>query len=158
MSIRIEVSGDSLPEIADKLLALAGQFSKQALPFDPPAAPVEDKPKRKPKAKAEEPQDEVGNAETAQTADAPSPTSNGEPDTKTAGTAQAPSDAQFLSEASDDEQDRYFDANVAPVVIEAIQRGSRESVVEVLAEFGAERARLVNPAQWPELVERLKAL
>lgn len=150
MSIRIEVTGDSLPEIADKLLALASQFSKQAVPFDPPAAPVEDKPKQTRKSKnpdkapaAEAEQAGAGNAETAATEQA-----HAEPAAQTASTPDVPSETPALD----------FDKDVAPVVIEAVQKAGRDGVSAILSEFGAERASEVDPAQWPELVERLKAL
>lgn len=145
MSIKIEVTGDSLPEIADKLLALASQFSKQALPFDPPATPVEDKPKQTRKSKkAEEAQSDVeGNAEAAETAPTPA-----EPAAKTESTPDAPSEAPTLD----------FDKDVAPVVIEAVQKAGREGVSAVLTEFGAERASEVDPSLWPELTQKLKAL
>lgn len=153
MSIRIEVTGDSLPEIADKLLALASQFSKQAVPFDPPAAPVEDKPKQTRKSKnpdkapaAEAEQADVGNG-VSNVEDA-SPTTNFDTKSNTAETATSPSETPTLD----------FDKDVAPVVIEAVQKAGRDGVSAILSEFGAERASEVDPAQWPELVERLKAL
>ena len=148
MSYKIEINADTLTELGGKLLALASQFHTTAPAIDPVMPEVreaEDKPKRARKAKAE--QEDAGNA--AQSAADPSPTSNSEPDTQTAETAQAP------SEPAAPELD--FENDVAPVVIDAVGKIGKEAVSEVLSQFGAARASEVDPAQWGELVDALKA-
>lgn len=158
MTIRIEVTGSSLPEVADKLLALAGQFgATRVYEHTEIAAVAEDKPKaasRKTKAKLEQAPEPV-----TENADAPGnavqsaekttdDTAADTPEATTAGTETSVAPADALD----------FDKDVAPVVIEAVQRTSREAVTGVLGEFGAERASEVAEGLWPELVERLKAL
>lgn len=152
MSYKIEINADSLSELGGKLLALASQFHATASTpaIDPVMSEVreaEDKPKRARKAKAEEPQEDAGNA--AQIAADPSPTSNSAQGTQTAETAQSPSEpaAQALD----------FENDVAPVVIDAVGKIGKEAVSEVLSQFGAARASEVDPAQWSELVDALKA-
>lgn len=152
MSYKIEINADSLSELGGKLLALASQFHATASapaidPVMPEVREAEDKPKRARKAKTEEPQGDAGNA--AQSAADPSPTSNSEQDTQTAETAQAP------SEPAAPELD--FENDVAPVVIDAVGKIGKEAVSEVLSQFGAARASEVDPAQWGELVDALKA-
>lgn len=157
MSIEIKVTGASLPEVADKLLAIGQSLlSGTIVPYSGDPDTAADKPKaasRKTKPKAEqapEPvtvnddvQDAAGDAGAAETQ-----TDRAEPAAQTTSTPDAPSDAPSLD----------FDKDVAPVVIEAVQRTSREAVTAVLSEFGAERASEVAEGLWPELVERLKAL
>jgi hypothetical protein len=156
MTIRIEVTGESLPEVADKLLAIgqrlrandlqAANLSQAEVQDWTPAA-EKAKPSRKAKADkpaAEPEQEDAGNAATgeAQSPAEPAP----EPE------APAQSAEASASEALD------FDKDVAPVVIEAVQRTSREVVSEALSEFGAARASEVDEKLWPEMLERLKAL
>ena len=153
MSIKIEVSGNSLAEVADKLLALAGQFQTtpwvEAAPGGD-AAPAAEKAKPSRKAKvAEKPavEPEQEDAGKAQTGEAQSPAEPApEPE------ATAPSAGASASEPLD------FDKDVAPVVIEAVARVGRESVSSTLAEFGVERASEVDPSQYGELVAALQAL
>lgn len=149
MSYKIEINADSLSELGGKLLALASQFHATAStpaidPVMPEVREVEDKPKRTRKAKADEPQEDVGNAETAATEQAPA-----EPVAKTENTPDAP------SEPAAPELD--FENDVAPVVIDAVGKIGKEAVSEVLSQFGAARASEVDPAQWNELVDALKA-
>lgn len=172
MTIRIEVSGNSLAEVADKLLALAGQFQTtpwveaapggDAAPAAEKAKPARKKPNAETKAAMRELQqggqefdsvdalvedlnkDDEGKA---QTGEAQSPAEPAPEPEATAQSAEA-----SASEALD------FDKDVAPVVIEAVQRTSREVVSETLSEFGAARASEVDEKLWPEMLERLKAL
>lgn len=172
MSIKIEVTGNSLAEVADKLLALAGQFQTtpwveaapggDAAPAAEKAKPSRKKPNAETKAAMRELQqggqefDSVdalmedlnkdGEGNAASSAETSSQTTKSDTSSPSAETAKSP------SEALD------FDKDVAPVVIEAVQRTSREVVSETLSEFGAARASEVDEKLWPEMLERLKAL
>lgn len=153
MSYKIEINADSLTELGGKLLALASQFhaNSTADPVMPEIkghTEAEAKKTRKPKDKANEPAADAGNA--AQSAADPSPTSNSEQATQTAETAQSPSEPA-AAPALD------FENDVAPVVIDAVGKLGKEAVSEVLSQFGAARASEVDPAQWGELVDALKA-
>jgi hypothetical protein len=146
--IKIEVTGASIAEVADKLLAigtsLAAKYDAQA------AAPqvAETKPLRgttaaKARAAAVEPADDAGKA--AKTAEALSAPSSSEPDTPTAETVPAPS------------KTLDFDRDVAPVVLNAVKVHTKEWVQEVLSEFGVARASQVPDERLPVLVAELRA-
>ena len=157
MSYRIEINADSLSELGGKLLALASQFHATAStpaidPVMPEVREAEDKPKRARKAKAEEPQEDVGNAaQSAEPTMEPTAVETAETTTDGTTTSDAPADAEPAAQALD------FENDVAPVVIDAVGKIGKEAVSEVLSQFGATRASEVDPAQWGELVDALKA-
>lgn len=165
MSYKIEINADSLSELGGKLLALASQFYATAAsaqiidPVMPEVREAEDKPKRARKAKAEEPQEDVGNAATAaaETASSPSDTVTAQPETSAQSETSKPIDSSAESSASDEPAALDFENDVAPVVIDAVGKIGKEAVSEVLSQFGATRASEVDPAQWGELVDALKA-
>lgn len=154
MSIKIEVTGGSIGEVADKLLAIGHSLQGAAVAFNPVMPEIEaqepaEKPKATRKAKKAEPEvveEPVGNEPAATAAD-PSPTSSNEQATQTAASAPPPSEPAL-----------DFEKDVGPVVVEAVTTHGREAVVAILGEFGAERASEVPEGQWAELVEALKAL
>ena len=149
--IRIEVTGDSLPEVADKLLALgrsltvtasyeADNAAREAMQAERDAAP-----KAKPTRKAKE---------VEQKADAPEPEVAEEQSAPAEPAAQTSSAKDAPSEAVEPTLD--FDKDVAPVVLDAVAAIGKEKVIGLIGEFGAARASEVDPAQWPELVALLK--
>lgn len=150
MSIRIEVTGNSLGEVADKLLAIGTSLRNTAVNAADDAAREELQAKRNAaprKAKKAEP--EVAEPAPADpTPETSAPTS----DTSTTSDEEPATPPASASEPLD------FDTEVAPVVIEAVQRVGKPAVSALLAEFGAERASEVDPALYGELVEGLKAL
>lgn len=155
MSYKIEINADSLSELGGKLLALASQFHATAStpaidPVMPEVREAEDKPKRARKAKAEEPQEDVGNAaQSAEPTMEPTAAETAETTTDGTTTSDAPADAEPA--------ELDFENDVAPVVIDAVGKIGKEAVSEVLSQFGAARASEVDPAQWGELVDALKA-
>ena len=162
MSYKIEINADTLTELGGKLLALASQFHATASapaidPVMPEVRDAEDKPKRTRKAKAE--QEDVGNAATAaaETASSPSDTVTAQPETSAQSETSKPIDDSAESSASDEPATLDFENDVAPVVIDAVGKLGKEAVSEVLSQFGAARASEVDPAQWGELVDALKA-
>lgn len=158
MSIKIEVTGGSIGEVADKLLAIGRSLQGAAVTFNPVMPEIEaqepaEKPKATRKTKKAEPEVEqaaaeepVGNDPAATAAD-PSPPTTSEEVTSSASPATSPSEPAL-----------DFDKDVGPVVVEAVTTHGREAVVAVLNQFGAERASEVPESQWAELVEALKAL
>lgn len=174
MSYKIEINADSLSELGGKLLALASQFHAQPVgapaidPVMPEVREAEDKPKRARKAKAEEPQEDVGNAaQSAEPTMEPTAAETAETTTDGTTTSDAPADAEPAAPkgpldgipAGADPEDyvEAFEEHVAPVVIDAVGQIGKEAVSGVLSQFGAARAREVDPAQWGELVDALKA-
>lgn len=165
MSIKIEVTGNSLAEVADKLLALAGQFQTtpwvEAAPGGDAAPAAEKaKPTRKTKTAekpaAEPEKDDAGNAASEDTDAAGEKSEASTAGTSTSGETTTTSSTATSTASPSEALD--FDKDVAPVVIEAVQRTNRDAVSELLSEFGATRASEVAETQWQELVDRLKVL
>lgn len=153
MSIKIEVTGGSIGEVADKLLAIGHSLQGAAATFNPVMPEIEaqepvEKPKaKKPAKKAEPVKEPVGN-EPAPVAEEPAPST----------TADTPTPAPAASASEPAAPALDFDKHVGPVVVEAVTTHGREPVVAILNQFGAERASEVPEGQWAELVEALKAL
>jgi hypothetical protein len=132
--IKIEVTGNSLGELADKLIAIgdslrlkdnerladkewwdARKQAKAEKAYAPPAEPVEINPV----------------APAAPAVEAPAPV------------VEAPA----LS----------FDKDVAPVVLRAVATKGKPFVENIMTEFGVERASQMDAARWPELIDRLES-
>ncbi len=157
MSYRIEVTAASLTELGGKLLALASQF--HTTPVDPvmpeirETAPAPAKAKKAPAVKpVEEVVVAVPEPHTSETS-APTPdTSSSSALKSTEQPAEAPS-APLSSEPSPSSLD--FDKDITPLVLRVVAEKSRETVIEILGQFGAARASEVPEAQWPELLNAL---
>lgn len=168
MMIKIEVTGNSIPEVADKLLAIgaslqgikttmpvvdaskaaaiaaAGDIVREvaeAAPVDPTPAP-----KSAPIAEATESQPTTEQPSSTPAASAEEITPK--PAETAADTPAAP--AEEIATLN-------FETQVAPVVLLFVQKRSKEETSKILAEFGVERASMLDPALWPELVARLEA-
>ena len=150
MSIRIEVTGESLVEVSDKLLAIgnslrnsasqsaddAAREAAQAERNSKPAPAKRAPPKAAPE-KAPEPAPETVAEEKAPEA-APEPERGPEP-------APAASGIDY-------------DKDVAPLVPSAVMKSGRDAVIALLGEFGVSRAGEVPDALLGEFRDRLKAL
>lgn len=154
--IKIEVTGNSLAEVSDKLLAIgaslqrtvsndADNAAREALQAERDAAEA---PKRTRKAKPEV-------AEEAPADPTPAPSAEAAVSTKTVDTdTHAPA-------AADDapaNKELVFDVDVAPLVLRKVQSAGKPAVSAVLEQFGVERASQLEPARWPELVALLEDL
>ena len=49
-----------------------------------------------------------------------------------------------------------FDTDVAPHVLAVVQTKGKPAAQEILSQFGVEKASLLDPARWPELVTALQ--
>jgi hypothetical protein len=49
-----------------------------------------------------------------------------------------------------------FETDVAPYVLQVVKEKGKPVAQEILSQFGVEKASLLDPAQWPELVDMLK--
>jgi hypothetical protein len=49
-----------------------------------------------------------------------------------------------------------FDTDVAPHVLAVVQKLGKPAAQEILSQFGVEKASLLDPARWPELVTALQ--
>ena len=129
--IKIEVTGNSIPEVADKLLAIGASLQgitttmpaevAEAAPVDPTPAP-----------------------KSAPVADV----TESLPTTAEPFSTVAP--AVSVSELD-------FELDVAPVVLRAVGTKGKAFVQDVLSEFGSARASQLAVDLWPELIARLEA-
>jgi hypothetical protein len=142
--IKIEVTGNSIGEVADKLLAIgrsllisdnqriADKGAREEARFkavDPIMPELRD-------ATGNAPSEAVSSGETEASPTAPS---GSEP--------EAPTTGEPLN----------FELDVAPVVLRAVSLKTKSFVQDVLSEFGSARASELDPARWPELIARLEA-
>lgn len=156
--IKIEITGNSIAEVADKLLAIGSSLQTTPLPMSPvmpevrDAAPAPAKAKKAPTAmKHVEPEAaEVAAAPEPQASAPAAPVEEPAPstiaDTPTA--APAPSAPEPLLSA---------DA-LRDLVLSVVRVKGRDAMVSVLDTFGAAKASDVPPEQMPELVAALEAL
>lgn len=152
--IKIEVTGASIPEVADKLIAIGRslQQSDGVALFSAPhptndAVPVPDDVS--PAAL-----DEV-EVEVADEAAAPLPSSG---QTEAPQPTEEKASASSPTEASDAPSEPLnFELDVAPIVLRTVAVKGKPFVQDILSEFGAARASDLDDSLWPELVSRLKA-
>ena len=140
--IKIEVTGNSIPEVADKLLAIGA--SLQGIKSTMPHAWSDIKPDA----------DIILEVAEAAPVDPTSSTSaiaadvlSSQPTTREPSTTPAP--APSASELS-------FETDVTPVVLAVVQTKGKPVVEEILSQFGVARASQLDPARWPELLAALK--
>lgn len=191
--IKIEVTGNSIPEVADKLLAIGASLRSAAINAADDAAREALQAKRNatnngsPLNSAPHP---VGNVHVSEDADinpaalevvevevevaeaAPVDPIPSEANTSTSTVSETtdqpssqPSEkfseklppASVSDEPAKEIAALNFETQVAPVVLLFVQKRSKEETSKILAEFGVERASMLDPALWPELVARLEA-
>lgn len=148
--IKIEVTGNSIGEVADKLLAIGANLRGSAIvegaraavnamqamgvaeaaPVDPTPAPA-----------------------VAETVSSPSDTATAQPETIAQPETSTNNDASAASSASE----LNFDIDVAPHVLQVVKEKGKPVAQEILSQFGVEKASLLDPTLWPELVDQLKA-
>lgn len=146
--IKIEVTGASIGEVADKLLAIGSSLRKSdGVALIPATHPVNDTVSAPEDiapaalqevevAEATPPEIiELGNEDTSSKEEVSSGPNNTTPP------------AGELN----------FDTDVAPYVLQVVKEKGKPVAQEILSQFGVEKASLLDPAQWPELVSLLKA-
>ena len=147
--IKIEVTGNSIAEVADKLTALARSLSTTAS-YDADNAARQalqdnsDAQKKPAKAKP------VADAVQAETSASTAGGTGSSTETKTVAAAEEPA-------TPDAPKALDFDKDVAPVVLNAVKVHSKEWVQEVLSQFGVARASQVPDEQLAELLAALQA-
>jgi hypothetical protein len=150
--IKIEVTGASIPEVADKLIAIGRslQQSDGVALFSAPH-PVN--------ASVSAPEDispaalEEVEVEVAEEAPAPLPSSG---QTEAPQPTEEKASASSPTEASDAPAELNFDTDVAPYVLQVVKEKGKPVAQEILSQFGVEKASLLDPSRWPELVSLLK--
>jgi hypothetical protein len=137
--IKIEVTGSSIGEVADKLLAIGHSlYSKTVVPIANGGTG------------AQTLEEVMGVAEAAPVDPTPAPKSV-EPATvsESQPTTTAPSSTPAPAALD-------FDTDVAPHVLAVVQKLGKPTAQEILSQFGVEKASLLDPARWPELVTALQ--
>jgi hypothetical protein len=146
--IKIEVTGNSIPEVADKLLSLGNRLRNSAgVWWEATDAPHKLAEKLSAQLKAEvaeaAPVDPIPALKTVSVAEA------AESLRTTAATSSTRAPAASVSELS-------FETDVTPVVLAVVQAKGKPVVEEILSQFGVARASQLDPARWPELLAALK--
>jgi cell pole-organizing protein PopZ len=121
MTYRIEITADSLAELAGRVSALASQLQATTAPHAYVApVPVKDP--------------------------TPAKTAANEIVALMAAVAEPVAEPAALD----------FDTDVAPHVLELVKAKGKPAAQEILSQFGVEKASLLDPTRWPELVATLK--
>ena len=134
MTYRIEITADSLAELAGRVAALAVQLQASAAPLAYVAPVVVRDPT---------PAKTAAKKIAAQMAAA-------EPVAEPVAEDAAPEVRENPVAALD------FDTEVAPHVLELVKAKGKPAAQEILSQFGVEKASLLDPVRWPELVAALK--
>ena len=138
--IKIEITGNSIPEVADKLLAIGASLraSTAVLPIANGGTG------------AQTIEEVMGVAEAAPVDPTPAP--------KSAPVAEATESLRTTTETSSTPAPAAldFDTDVAPHVLAVVQKLGKPAAQEILSQFGVEKASLLDPARWPELVTALQ--
>tara|TARA_R110002126_G_scaffold49496_1_gene137071 strand:+ start:101 stop:535 length:435 start_codon:yes stop_codon:yes gene_type:complete len=140
--IKIEVTGANLGEVADKLLAIGSSL----LATD----------HQRIRAKGARQEARFIEAELAEVAQAapvdPTPAPKSAPPAEVS--ESQPTTAETSSTPAPAALD--FDTDVAPHVLAVVQKLGKPVAQEILSQFGVEKASLLDPARWPELVTALQ--
>lgn len=134
--IKIEITGNSIPEVADKLLAIGASLRGNAIVEGARAAVNA--------------MQVLEVAEVAPVDPTPAP--------KSAPVAEATESLRTTTETSSTPAPAAldFDTDVAPHVLAVVQKLGKPAAQEILSQFGVEKASLLDPARWPELVTALQ--
>jgi hypothetical protein len=146
--IKIEVTGNSLGEVADKLLSLGGRLRNSAgVWWEATDAPHKLAEKLSARLKAEVADEAPVDPPPAPKSVPVAEVSESQPTTTEPSSTAAP--AASASELS-------FETDVTPVVLAVVQAKGKPVVEEILSQFGVARASQLDPARWPELLAALK--
>lgn len=167
MTYRIEITAETLAELAGKAVSLAAKLNtgtatesvpavkgaittNEVAPEVAEAAPENPTPTPKSVPSAEE-------TESQPTTTQPSTTHAKEPTSSGRTEAPKPScGAEEKTPTASTSDTLNFDTDVAPIVLQVVKEKGKPVVQEILEQFGVERASLLDPARWPELVDQLK--
>jgi hypothetical protein len=134
--IKIEITGNSIPEVADKLLAIGANLRGNAIVEGARAAVNAMQVLEVAEAAPVDPTPAPKSVE-------PATVSESQPTTTEPSSTSAPAALDF-------------DTDVAPHVLAVVQKLGKPAAQEILSQFGVEKASLLDPARWPELVTALQ--
>ena len=144
--IKIEVTGNSIAEVSDKLLAIGASLQGRVVvnhvgtdEVKPTVGSEAAKRTRKPKTPNAETQAAITEAETGET-------------------LKSETLAEAIGELNEPEAPKKldFDTDVAPVVLRVVKDKGKPVAQEILSQFGVEKASNLDPSRWPELVAALQ--
>jgi hypothetical protein len=152
--IKIEVTGKSIAEVSDKLLAIGASLQRTAVVTEAPVQMCITAAGDMVWEVAEKaPVDPTPAPAVAETASSPSDTVAAQPEK--IDTVETSKNTAVSSESSASELN--FDTDVAPIVLQVVKEKGKPVAQEIIGQFGVEKASLMDPALWPELVALLKA-
>jgi hypothetical protein len=136
---KIEITADTLAELAGKTAALAAKLNTGTTTEAPAQLRIT----------------AAGDLvrEVAEAAPAPLPAS---PVEETASSSAEEKVSSGPTEATPPAGELNFDIDVAPHVLQVVKEKGKPVAQEILSQFGVEKASLLDPALWPELVQQLK--
>jgi hypothetical protein len=157
--IKIEVTGNSIPEVADKLLAIGAslrasgtlvEVAKEA-PVDPTLnRPTSDASVTSPDTSSDTPRSVAPKSAPVAEATDSQPTTT-EPSSTPAPAASVSEDEELevvdLPIATLD-----FETDVRPMVLKVVEKRGKPAMEEILSRFGVAKASMIEPALLPELV------
>ncbi len=151
--IKIEVTGNSIGEVADKLLAIGASLQNTITVYDTPARKTPPKKAEvMPEVAEAAPVDPIPALKTVSVAEA------AESLRTTAATSSTPAPAASVSE---DEELEVVDlpiatldieADVRPLILKVVTARGKPVMEELLSRFGVAKASQIEPALLPELV------
>ena len=144
--IKIEVTGNSIGEVADKLLAIGGSLRSTAISAADNSARETLQAKR-----------DAAKAEVAEQAPAdPTPTPTAPPVEETASSTTADTSTPVAAaEASASDLD--YNRDVRSVALKVVEKCGKPVMQEILLRFGVTNASFLPPEKLPELVSAMNA-
>lgn len=136
---KIEITADTLAELSGKVMSLAAKLNTGTATEAPMRLRIT----------------AAGDLvrEVAEAAPAPLPASLVE---ETASSSAEEKVSSGPTEATPPAGELNFDIDVAPHVLQVVKEKGKPVAQEILSQFGVEKASLLDPALWPELVQQLK--
>jgi hypothetical protein len=142
--IKIEVTGNSIPEVADKLLAIGASLQANAA-----VDVIRGSTKAEAEGNAPQKSNKPKSAPVAEATDS-QPTTT-EPSSTPAPAASVSEDEELevvdLPIATLD-----FETDVRPMVLKVVEKRGKPAMEEILSRFGVAKASMIEPALLPELV------
>ncbi len=149
--IKIEVTGNSIPEVADKLLAIGNILRVQAV-YDADNAAREAMQRKRDAAKVEE--ITTAAAEIAQTKRSRKPKAEA-PVVEEVEVEEVEVEEAVVGQLETATLD--YTKDVMPAVLRAVETQGRERVVALLGSMGVDKASQLPESRWPELMKALNA-
>ena len=149
--IKIEVTGNTIPELADKLLAIGASLQNTVTVYDTPARKTPPKKAEvMPEVAEAAPVDPTPAPKSAPLADA----SDSQPTTEEPSSTPAPAASVSEDEALEvvDLPIAVPEVNLRDLVLSVVEKRGKPVMEEILTRFGVAKASMVSPELLPELI------